>query len=190
VTTTTNGQSATGLVYIDPNTGAALGTENANADTIITFDPVDYESRLYAAATNIGQVATVAVKVRQSGKSITDAFQPIGGGIALNMNYTFTVERKPNETVVVPAGSFDSCKLQINVTVSNVSLEGGDTSNPLYSMLFSTLASAFSQPFNTTTWLTNQLPNVPKVLVDVTLPAPVGLVTTTQSLSAKTLAPR
>ena len=190
VTTTVNGTSTSGLIYIDPTSGAALGTGTATTDTVITYDPVDYESKIYAAVTNIGQVATVTVKVRESGKAITDAFQQIGGGTALDMDYTYTVERKPNETVVVPAGSYASCKLQINVTIANLSLEGGDPSNPFYSLFFSTLASTFSQPFSTTTWLTNQLPNVPKVSVGVTLPAPTGLVTTTQSLSAITLAPR
>jgi hypothetical protein len=163
VTSTVNGTTTSAVSYIDPATGAVLGVDTPSTDLVTTFDPVDYQSRVNAAVTTVGQKATVAVKARLSGKSISSAFAAIGGGTALTMDYTYSIERLPNESLTVGAGTYaNTCKLQVNVTIGNVNLEGGNTSNPLYSAMFGTLSGAFTKPFETSVWLTNQLPNVPK----------------------------
>lgn len=191
VTTTVNGAATSGSTYLDPATGGYLGADavTPGTSTVITYDPPNYQDLINNAVYTVGNVATVAVKVRESGKSITDAFAAIGGGTALTMDYTFSIERKPNETLTVPAGTYaNTCKLKINVAVTNVKLEGNDGSSPLYSAYFGTLAGAFNQPFETNTWLTNTLPNVPKFYVDAS--SSFGNVTSTQELTAVTLAPR
>ncbi len=192
VTTTVAGISGSGVSYLDPATGMYLGADApaAGSTTVTSYDPPDYMDRITNAVYNIGQVANVAVKTRITGKAITDAFVTIGGGTALTMDYTFSVERKPNETLVVPAGSFaNSCKLIINVAVSNVRLEGNDGSNPLFAATFDTLASAFTQPFKTTVWLTNKMVNVPRGLVETSGPL-TGAISSDQALTTYTLAPR
>lgn len=192
VTTTVAGISGSGVSYLDPATGAYLGADPAAAGstTVTTYDPPDYMDRIANAVYNIGQVANVAVKTRITGKSITDSFASIGGGTALTMDYTFSVERRPNETLTVPAGSFaNSCKLLINVAVSNVKLEGNDGSNPLFAATFDTLASVFTQPFKTTVWLTNKMVNLPRSVVE-TSSALTGAGSADQVLTAYTLAPR
>lgn len=191
LTTTVNGISTTATAYLDPATGGVLQPA-ANAATTVTttYTPADYEARIYNAVYNVGQVANVAVKTRITGKGITDAFSAIGGATALTMDYSFSVERKPNETLVVPAGSFaNSCKLQINVTISNVKVEGNDGTNPLFASMWETVASVFTQPFKNTVWLTNKMVNVPKVYLDASSSL-AGTVTATQELTAYTLAPR
>mgnify|MGYP001447298908 FL=1 len=123
-----------------------------------------------------------------TGSQITSAFAAIGGGTALTMDYSYRIERKPNESVTVPAGTFaNTCKLQIDVTVSNVKLEGNDGSNPLYTSLFGTLSSVFTAPFKNTVWLTSELPNVPKFYAETT-----GLAagSATQVLTSYSLAAR
>jgi hypothetical protein len=191
VTTTAAGTTSSSVTYTSAATGAYLGaTSNGTASTTVTtFDPPDYQNRINNAFYNIGQVATVAVKARVSGPDITNAFAAIGGGTALTMDYTFTVERKPNEALTVPAGTFaNTCKLQVNVTINNVALEGNNGSNPLFSSLFPTISAAFTQPFKTTVWLTNVLPNIPKTFVDTTSALAAG--SSTQELTTYTLAPR
>ena len=191
VTTTANGATASSVNYYNPTTGAYLGatTPAANSSTVTTFDPPDYQERINNAFYNVGQVATVAVKVRISGSGITSAFSPIGGATALTMDYTYTVERKPNESLSVPAGTFaNTCKLQINVTIGNLKLEGNDGSSPLFSSFFPVLSQAFAQPFKSTVWLTNKLPNIPKSFQEIS--SSVGMGTSTQELTAYTVAPR
>lgn len=191
VTTTAAGTTSTSVTYTNAATGAYLGASSngTTSTTVTTFDPPDYQNRINNAFYNIGQVATVAVKARVSGPDITTAFAAIGGGTALTMDYTFTVERKPNEALTVPAGTFaNTCKLQVNVTINNVALEGNSGSNPLFSSLFPTISAAFTQPFKTTVWLTNVLPNIPKTFVDTTSALAAG--SNTQELTAYTLAPR
>ncbi len=190
-TTVAAGNTSSSITYTNPVTGAYLGaTSNGTASTTVTtFDPPDYQDRINNAFYSIGQVATVKVKARVSGPDITTAFASIGGGTALTMDYTYTVERKPNESLTVPAGTFaNTCKLQINVTINNVNLDGNNGSNPLYSILFPTLAGAFTQPFKTTAWLTNALPNLPKTFVDTTSSLAAG--SSTQELTTYSLAPR
>ena len=58
----------------------------------------------------------------------------------------------------------------------------------VYATLFSTLSSAFAQPFNTTVWLTSALPNIPKSFVSFS--TVLGTTTATQELTTYTLAPR
>lgn len=191
VTTTAAGTTSSSVTYTNAATGAYLGatTNGTTSTTVTTFDPPDYQNRINNAFYNIGQVATVAVKARVSGPDITTAFAAIGGGTALTMDYTFTVERKPNEALTVPAGTFaNTCKLQVNVTINNVALEGNNGSNPLFSGLFPTISAAFTQPFKTTVWLTSVLPNIPKTFVDTTSAFAAG--SSTQELTAYTLAPR
>ena len=190
-TATVNGASTSSSTYLNPVTGAYLGADavDPGAGTVVTYDPPNYQDLINNAVYTIGNVATVSVKVRESGKNITDAFAVIGGATALTMDYTFSIERKPNESLTVPAGTYaNACKLKINVTVTNVKLEGNNGSSPLYSTYFGVLSSAFSQPFQTTTWLTSNLPNVPKSIVEAT--SAIGTVTSTQELTAVTLAPR
>lgn len=188
VTSNVNGSNTSGVTYLDSATGTYLGASDTNT-TSTTYDPPDYQDRINRAIYSVGQVASVAVKARITGQNISTAFAPIGGGTALTMDYTYTVERKPNEVLTTAAGSFaNACKLQINVTVANVALEGNNGSNPLYSTLFGTLAGAFSQPFKTTVWLSNQLPYPPKAFLDAS--SSYGAATSTQELSRYTLAPR
>ena len=191
VTTTANGTSGTGVSYTNPTTGAYLGasTPTTNADTVTTFDPPDYQDRINNAFYNVGQVATFAIKARVSGPGITNGFATIGGATALTVDYTYTVERKPNESLTIPAGTFaNTCKLQINVTVGTVKLEGNNGSNPLFSTFFPVLSAAFAQPFKSTVWLTNKLPNIPKTFLDSS--SNFGAATSTQELTSYTLAPR
>ncbi|MBC7619938.1 MAG: hypothetical protein H7293_13305 [Candidatus Saccharibacteria bacterium] len=191
MTATTNGVSSTGVTYTNPTTGAYLGATAAasNSTTVTTFDPPDYQERINNAFYNVGQIATVAVKARVTGPGISTGFATIGGATALTMDYTYTVERKPNESLSVPAGTFaNSCKLQINVMVGNIKLEGNDGSNPLFSTFFPVLSASFSQPFKSTVWLTNKLPQMPKTFIDSS--SSYGTVTSTQELTAYTLAPR
>lgn len=189
-TSTVNGVTSSSVSYVDPSTGAAIANGSSTADLVTTYTPADYESRLYNAVTTVGQKATVNVKARQSGKSITDAFQTIGGGTALNMDYSYTVERKPNETLAVAGANYSTCKLQIDVTISNISLEGANTGNAFYALMFPTLSAAFAAPFKNTIWLSNQLPNVAKVYQEVNMPAPYGTATSTMQLTSKQLSPR
>lgn len=191
VTGTTNGVSGSGVSYYNPTTGAYIGATApaATTSTVTTFDPPDFQERINNAFYNVGQVASVAVKVRVSGSGITSAFSPIGGATALTMDYTYTVERKPNESLTVPAGTFaNACKLQINVTIGNLKLEGNDGSNPLFSSFFPVLSQAFAQPFKSTVWLTNKLPNIPKAVQEIN--TSVGAGTSTQELTAYIAAPR
>ena len=191
LTTTAAGVTSTGVTYTNPVTGAYLGaaTNGTTTTTVTTYDPPDYQNRINNAFYNVGQIATVAVKARVSGPDITTAFASIGGGTALTMDYTFTVERKPNESLTVAAGAFaNTCKLQINVTINNVKLEGNDGSSPFFSTLFPTVSAAFTQPLKSTVWLSNQLPNVPKTFVDYTSSLASG--TSTQELTTYTVAPR
>lgn len=188
VTSSVNASNTSGVTYLDPATGTYLGASDTNT-TSTTYDPPDYQDRINRAIYSVGQVASVAVKARITGQNISTAFAPIGGGTALTMDYTYTVERKPNEVLTTGAGSFaNACKLQINVTVANVALEGNNGSNPLYSTLFGTIAGAFNQPFKTTVWLSNQLPYSPKAFLDAS--SSYGAATSTQELSRYTLAPR
>ena len=191
VTSTINGITGTSVSYTNPATGAYLGATApaATTNTVTTYDPPDFQDRINNAVYNVGQIATVAVKARITGKGITDAFAAIGGGTAMALDYTYTVERKPNESLSVAAGSFANvCKLQINVTVTNLKLEGNDGSNALFSTFFPTLSAAFSQPFKSTVWLTNKLPLFAKSFVDTT--SSFAAVSATQELKTYTLAPR
>lgn len=191
MTATTNGVSSSGVSYTNPTTGAYLGATAAasNSSTVTTFDPPDYQERINNAFYNVGQIATVAVKARVTGPGISAGFATIGGATALTMDYTYTIERKPNESLSVPAGTFaNSCKLQINVMVGNIKLEGNDGSNPLFSAFFPVLSASFSQPFKSTVWLTNKLPQMPKTFIDSS--SSFGNATSTQELTTYTLAPR
>jgi len=187
ISTTTGGVTSSSVSYYNPSTGASLGA-TPDPTAVITFDPPNYQDLINNAFYNIGQIATVAVKARMTGSQITSAFAAIGGGTALTMDYSYRIERKPNESVTVPAGTFaNTCKLQIDVTVSNVKLEGNDGSNPLYTSLFGTLSSVFTAPFKNTVWLTSALPNVPKFYAETT-----GLAagSATQVLTSYSLAAR
>ncbi|OYT90763.1 MAG: hypothetical protein CFE43_16470 [Burkholderiales bacterium PBB3] len=191
ITTTANGVSSTGVSYTNPTTGAYLGATAAasSSTTVTTFDPPDYQDRINNAFYNVGQIATVAVKARVTGPGITTGFATIGGATALTMDYTYTIERKPNESLTVPAGTFaNTCKLQINVAVGNIKLEGNDGSNPLFSTFFPVLSASFAQPFKSTVWLSNKLPNMPKTLIDTS--SSFGAATSTQELITYTVAPR
>ena len=156
------GKTSSSVNYLNPTTGAVVANGSNTDTTITTYDPVDYESQLRNAVTTVGQSTTVKVKARISGSGITTAFSAIGGGTALNMDYSYTVTRQPNETITVGSTSYTTCKLQINATVSNVTLEGGNSSNPYYNMMFNTLASIYTAPISSTVWTSNQVPNIVK----------------------------
>ena len=191
ITATAGTATSTGVTYMNPTTGAYLGATagTTGSTTITTFDPPDYQNRINNAVYNVGQIATVAVKARVSGPDISTAFAALGGGTALTMDYTFTVERKPNESLTIAAGTFaNTCKLQINVTVNNVNLEGNNGSNSFFSTLFPSISAAFAQPFKSTVWLSNQLPNIPKSIVNYTSATATG--STTQELTSYSVAPR
>lgn len=187
-TSTVSGKASTSVSYIDPVTGAALGSGNSTETTITTYDPVDYESRMRNAISTVGQKATVSVKARISGADITSAFSTIGGGTALNVDYTFTMERLPNEAVAVGSTSYTTCKLQINAKVNNVSLEGGNPSNALYGLMFGTLSAIYAAPINTTAWMSNQVPSMVKATGSFT--AMGSTATSTTVLTAVKLAGR
>ena len=192
VTTSVPGSASStgGTIYLNPTTGAYLGSVDAAStnNIVTTYDPPDYEYKVAQAVLTVGQVATVAVKARMSGTGISNAFATIGGGTALTMDYTYSIERKPNEQLTIAAGSFSNvCKLQVTVTVKNVKLEGNNGTNPLFSMMFDTLASTMAYPFNVSLWLTNQLPNSPKSL---TTTAVAGGGTASTELTSYSLAPR
>lgn len=165
-TTMPGGASSTGgVIYLNPTTGTYLGSvDGSSTDNIVTtYDPPDYEYRLAQTVLNVGQVTSIAVKARLSGPGISNAFATIGGGTALTMDYTYSLERKPNESLTIAAGTFANvCKLQVSVTVKNVKLEGNNGSNPLFASMFDLLSGSMAYPFNLTLWLTNQLPNAPK----------------------------
>ncbi len=191
VTTVVNGVSTSGVTYYNPLTGAYLGDTGApaNTTTVTTYDPPDFQDRINNTVMTIGQVTNVTVKARVTGKGITDAFAAIGGGTALTMDYSYTIERKPNETLTVPAGSFtNTCKLQINATPSNLKLEGNAGTNALFATLFPSISGAFSIPIKSTVWLSNKLPQIPKTFVDSS--SSFGSASATQELKAYTLAPR
>lgn len=187
-TSTISGKTTTAVVYLDPVTGAVLGNGNSTETTITSYDPADYETRLRNAVSTVGQSATVNVKARISGTDITSAFSTIGGGTALNVDYTFTMERLPNEAVAVGSTSYTTCKLQINAKVNNVSLEGGNPSNALYGLMFGTLSAVYAAPINTTAWMSNQVPHVVKTTGSFT--AMGSTATSTTTLTAVKLAGR
>lgn len=188
--TTLAGKTTSAISYLDPATGAVVGNGGStDTTTTTTFDPVDYESRLRSAVTTVGQKATVNVKARVSGAGITSAFSAIGGGTALNMNYTYSVERLPNDTVTVGSASYNTCKLQVNMAVNNVTLEGGNPSNPLYGQMFDLLSATYKAPSSSNIWLSSQLPGIVKATSQITIPS-VGTASTTQTLTSALLAPR
>lgn len=187
-TSTVAGKTTAAVVYLDPVTGAVLGNGNSTETTITSYDPADYETRLRNAVTTVGQSATVNVKARISGADITTAFSTIGGGTALNIDYTFTMVRMPNETVTTAGSSYNTCKLKVDATVNSVTLEGGNSSNPLYGLMFSTLSAVYAAPINTTVWMSNQVPNMVKATGSFT--AMGSTATSTTVLTAVKLAGR
>lgn len=192
VTTTVPGapSSTGGVIYLNPTTGTYLGSVDApNSNNIVTtYDPPDYEYRLAQTVLNIGQVTSIAVKARMTGAGIGSAFATIGGGTALTMDYTYSLERKPNESLTIAAGTFANvCKLQVSVTVKNVKLEGNNGSNPLFASMFDLISGTMASPFDVTLWLTNQLPNAPKSYMTT---AVAGGGSAATELTSYTLAPR
>ena len=185
---TVAGSTTTSVMYIDPVTGATLGNGTSTSTTITSYDPADYETRLRNAVSTVGQSATVNVKARISGSAITSAFSAIGGGTALNVDYTFTMERLPNETITAAGASYNTCKLQVNAKVNSVTLEGGNTSNPLYSTMFGTLSAIYAAPINVTTWVSGQVPNLVKATSSFTVMGSTA--TSTTALTAVKLAGR
>ena len=187
-TSTISGKTTTAVVYLDPVTGAVLGNGNSTETTITSYDPADYETRLRNAVSTVGQSATVNVKARISGTDITNAFSAIGGGTALNIDYTFTMVRMPNETIATAGSSYNTCKLKVDAKVNSVTLEGGNASNPLYGLMFSTLSAVYAAPINTTVWMSNQVPHVVKTTGSFTVMGSTATSTTT--LTAVKLAGR
>ena len=187
-TSTISGKTTTAVVYLDPVTGAVLGNGNSTETTITSYDPADYETRLRNAVSTVGQSATVNVKARISGTDITNAFSAIGGGTALNIDYTFTMVRMPNETIATAGSSYNTCKLKVDAKVNSVTLEGGNASNPLYGLMFSTLSAVYAAPINTTAWMSNQVPHVVKTTGSFT--AMGSTATSTTTLTAVKLAGR
>ena len=187
-TTTVSGNTTTAVMYLDPVTGATLGNGNSTETTITSYDPADYETRLRNAVTTVGQSATVNVKARISGADITKAFSTIGGGTALNIDYTFTMVRMPNETVTTAGSSYSTCKLKVDAKVNSVTLEGGNTSNPLYNLMFGTLSAVYAAPIDVTTWISSQVPNAVKTTGSFT--AMGSTATSTTILTAAKLAGR
>jgi len=192
---TTAAQAGVGTIYLDPVTGAALG-EDAPAsganDTITTYDPPDWEQRLTNAGIVGGSSGKISVTATVTGKSITDGFAPLGGATAMVISYDFIINRDANETVSTTAGSFpNSCKYRVDWTLKNVAIQGPAASSPLLGIMLPTLQAAFVMPTNITLWTTSAVPFIiPKSITVVTLSAPAGTVTTTQELTALTLAPR
>lgn len=187
-TSTISGKTTTAVVYLDPVTGAVLGNGNSTETTITSYDPADYETRLRNAVSTVGQSATVNVKARISGTDITNAFSAIGGGTALNIDYTFTMVRMPNETIATAGSSYNTCKLKVDAKVNSVTLEGGNASNPLYGLMFTTLSAVYAAPINTTVWMSNQVPHVVKTTGSFTVMGSTATSTTT--LTAVKLAGR
>lgn len=186
-TSTVSGKTTTSLLYLDPVTGATWGNGGTQT-TMTSYDPADYETRLRNAVTAVGQSATVNVKARISGADITSAFSPIGGGTALNVDYTFTIVRMPNETITAAGTSYNTCKLQLNATVNNMTLEGGNPSNPLYGLMFNSLSAMYAAPINVTTWVSSQIPSLVKATSSFT--ALGSTATSTTTLTAVKLAGR
>jgi hypothetical protein len=195
VTGATPAQAGLGTIYLDPVTGAALGEDSATAgsnDTVTTYDPPDWQQRLTNAGIQGGSSGKISVTATIRGKSITDGFASLGGATAMVISYDFLINRDTNETVATAAGSFpNSCKFRVDFSVKSVSIEGPAASSPLLSLLLPTLQAAFVVPTKVTFWSTSAIPfTLPKSITVMTLPAPTGVTTTTQELTAFTVAPR
>lgn len=198
-TVTVNGVSAAtagvGTVYLDPVTGLALAedapTGGAN-DTITTYDPPDWEQRLTQAGIQGGSSGKIAVTATVKGKSVTDGFAALGGATALVIKYEFAVDRDANETVTTPAGSLaNACKFRVDFQLKDFQVQGPAASNPLLATMLPLLQSSFVVPTKVTLWTSDQVPfMLPKAVIASTLPAPTGLVTTTQELTQVVKAPR
>jgi hypothetical protein len=198
-TVTVTGGSVTSVgytaVYLDPVTGAALGTDPATAgasDTVTTYEPADWESQLTKAGIEGGSSGKIAVTATVKGKSVSDGFAPLGGATAIVIKYEFVVNRDANETVATAAKSFsNACKFRVNFQVKDFQVVGPAASSPLLSALLPTLQTSFTYPTNVTLWTTSAMPwQLPKTISVVTLPAPTGAITTTGELTSLTLAPR
>ncbi|HEY1129670.1 MAG TPA: hypothetical protein VGF12_09720, partial [Roseateles sp.] len=193
-TLTANGIAA-GTVYLDPTTGAVLG-ENPAApganDTVTTYDPPDWQQRLTAAGIPGGGSGKINVTATVTGKSVSDGFAPLGGATAIVIKYEFQINRDANETVTTPAGSFaNACKFRVEFTVKDFLVQGPASSSPLLATLLPLLKDSFAAPTQVALWATDAVPfMLPKSITTMTLPAPTGVVISTQELIALTKAPR
>lgn len=185
-------QAGVGNFYLDPTTGAMLGADATTGDTVTTYDPPDWQQKLTQAGIPGGGSGKISVIATVSGKSITDAFAVLGGATALVIKYDFAINRDANETVSTQAGSFaNACKFRVEFQLKDLQVQGPASTSPLLAALLPTMQSAFVLPTHITLWTTDAVPFLlPKTLMDMTLPAPTGLVTTTQELIALTKAPR
>lgn len=184
-----------GTLYLDPNTGAALGQDAAAAganDTLTTYDPPDWQQRLANAGIQGGSSGKINVTATMTGKSVTDGFASLGGATAIVMKYEFVVNRDANETVSTTAGSFaNACKFRVEFSLKDFQVQGPAASSPLLAMMLPLLQSSFAVPTTTTLWTTNAVPfMLPKSVTQMSLAAPVGAVTSTQELIELVKAPR
>lgn len=182
-------------IYLDPVTGAALGNDAVAAgatDTVTTYQPADWQQRLANAGIPGGGSGKIDVTATISGKSVSDGFAPLGGATAVVIKYQFQVNRDANETVSTTAGSFaNACKFRVSFAVQDFQVQGPAATSPLLATMLPLLKSSFAVPTDVTLWTSNAVPfMIPKAVTVSTLPAPVGAVTTTQELTALTLAPR
>jgi len=191
----TAAQAGVGNFYLDPVTGAALGQDAAAAgagDTVTSYDPPDWQQRLTNAGIPGGGSGKINVTATITGKSVTDAFAPLGGASAIVMKYEFAVNRDANETVSTAAGSFaNACKFRVEFALKDFQVQGPASTSPLLATMLPILQSSFAVPTTTTLWTSNAVPfMLPKSVTTMTLAAPVGTVTSTQELIAVTKAPR
>jgi hypothetical protein len=182
-------------IYLDPVTGAALGNDAVApgaSDTIIAYQPADWQGRLANAGIQGGSSGKIDVTATISGKSVSDGFAPLGGATAVVIKYQFVVNRDANETVTTPAGSFaNSCKFRVSFAVQDFQVQGPAASSPLLASLLPLLKPNFAVPTDVTLWSTNAVPFLyPKAVTVSSFPAPVGSITATQELTAVVLAPR
>lgn len=193
-TLTANGVAA-GTIYLDPVTGAVLGetaaTPGAN-DTVTTYDPPDWQQRLTAAGIPGGGSGKINVTATVTGKSVSDGFAPLGGATAIVIKYEFQINRDANETVTTPAGSFaNACKFRVEFAVKDFQVQGPAASSPLLGTMLPLLKDSFAVPTQVSLWTTNAVPfMLPKTVTTMTLPAPAGVVISTQELIALTKAAR
>jgi len=191
----TAAQAGVGNFYLDPVTGVALGQDAAAAganDTVTSYDPPDWQQRLSNAGIPGGSSGKINVTATITGKSVTDAFAPLGGASAIVMKYEFVVNRDANESVSTAAGSFaNACKFRVEFALKDFQVQGPAASSPLLATMLPILQSSFAVPTNTTLWTSNAVPfMLPKSVTTMTLAAPVGTVISTQELIAVTKAPR
>jgi hypothetical protein len=191
----TAAQAGVGNFYLDPVTGAALGQDAAAAganDTVTSYDPPDWQQRLTNAGIPGGGSGKINVTATMTGKSVSDAFAPLGGATAIVMKYEFAVNRDANETVSTAAGSFaNACKFRVEFALKDFQVQGPASASPLLATMLPILQSSFAVPTKTTLWTSNAVPfMLPKSVTTMTLAAPVGTVISTQELIAVTKAPR